>query len=324
MKHILFTDLHVGLSSEFWDDLALEAIKFLNDIAQKNKIESVLFLGDFFHNRKELNVKSINIAYKIGEILNNYQTHLICGNHDSYYKNTNKINSLTIMEKFNNIKVYTEPTIINKRIVLVPWGCDFREYTHIPICMGHFDIKDFQLNDTSISKSGEDPKGFKDFELVLSGHFHKYSEKYNIKYIGNMYGHNFNDINAKRGCWIFDDETLNMEFFEFTKAPKFIKIQNNEFEPDNIENNIIRVYFDNKLSDKEMSDVLVKIESLNPHELSVDYSGVILDSISNQDEEISIKNDMEILKEYVEKIELPKDIEQEKLLNFIYELETDE
>jgi hypothetical protein len=115
-----------------------------------------------------------------------------------------------------------------------------------------------------------------------------------------------------------------MEFFEFTKAPKFIKIQNNEFDVEEIENNIIRVYFDNKLSDKEMSDVLVKIESLNPHELSVDYSGVILDSISTREEEISIKNDMEILKEYIEKIELPKDIHQEKLLNFIYELETNE
>lgn len=323
MKHILFTDLHVGLSTEFWDDLALEAIKYLDEIAQNNKIESVLFLGDFFHNRRELNVKSINTAYKIGNILNKYQTHMICGNHDSYYKNTNEVNSLSIMEKFDNIKIYIEPIIINNKIVMVPWGCDYREYD-VPVCMGHFDIKDFQLNDNSVSKHGEDPKNFKKFDLVLSGHFHKYSEKNNIKYIGNMYGHNFNDINAQRGLWIFDDETLDMEFFEFTKAPKFIKIQNNEFNVEEIENNIIRVYFDNKLSDKEMSDVLVKIESLNPHELSVDYSGVILDSISTREEEISIKNDMEILKEYIEKIELPKDIHQEKLLNFIYELETNE
>jgi DNA repair exonuclease SbcCD nuclease subunit len=123
---------------------------------------------------------------------------MICGNHDSYYKNTNEVNSLSIMEKFDNIKIYIEPVIINNRIVLVPWGCDYREYD-VPICMGHFDIKDFQLNDNSISKSGEDPKNFKKFDLVLSGHFHKYSEKNNIKYIGNMYGHNFNDINAQRG-----------------------------------------------------------------------------------------------------------------------------
>lgn len=306
MKYLLFSDLHIGLNinKEPWDKLPLIAVQEIHDCAIKNNIESIIFLGDLFHTKKEHSTKSIDLAIEIGKLLEKFETHLICGNHDVYYKNTLELSSLKIFEKFSNIHVHYEPYILNNKIGLCPWSCNYNTL-NTSILMGHFDIKEFKMNNTIISEVGENPKNFKDYDLVLSGHYHTPSENYNIKYLGSVYQHNFNDINSKRGYYIFDDEILSLEFIEFTSSPKFIYVYDNIYNKEDITNNIIKIFFSNKLSENEISTVIQDISLLNPLEISTNYSKLSFDEISINTENIELLNEIDLLYEYLDKIEIP-------------------
>lgn len=310
MKHIVFTDLHVGLNiaNELWENLPIKAVEHLTTTARRKNIKSILFLGDFYNNRKELSVKAIDSARVICEMLNEFETHIILGNHDSYFKNTIELTSLQTIDKFPNISIITKPTVIYDKIGLCPWSANYKEL-NTKILMGHFDIKDFKMNDNSSSYHGEEISSFRDYEIVLSGHYHTYSKKDNIIYIGNMYGHTFNDIDATRGYWIFDDETLEMEFVEFEDAPKFIYVFDMNLDESKIKGNIVKIFFTKEYSERVITDFLVNVRSLEPLELSVDYSKIQMDDIKmdeQTDVQFSALDEKQIFHSYLEKISIPE------------------
>jgi hypothetical protein len=53
-------------------------------------------------------------------MLNDFSTYIICGNHDAYFKHTNELNSLQTIDKYDNIKIVNEPTVIYDKIGLCP------------------------------------------------------------------------------------------------------------------------------------------------------------------------------------------------------------
>lgn len=308
MKHGIFTDLHVGLNinNEVWENLPIRAVDFLTTELRRRNINSVLFLGDFYHDKKELSIKAIDSARVICEMLNDFTTYIICGNHDAYFKHTNELNSLQTIDKYENIHIINEPTVIYDKIGLCPWSTEYTSLK-VPILMGHFDIKDFKMNDNTTSFNGLESSSFRDYEIVLSGHYHTYSKKDNIVYIGNMYGHNFNDINATRGFHIFDDETLELEFVEFKDAPKFIHIFDMEFDETLIKGNILKIYFTKEYSEIAILDFLTKVKSFEPLSIDVNYSKLEIDDVKIDipQEEFSSLDEKQLFLTYLEKISIP-------------------
>ena len=53
-----FTDLHIGLhqNSEKWHNVTFEWAKWFTSEIKKHKITKLIFGGDFFHYRDEINV----------------------------------------------------------------------------------------------------------------------------------------------------------------------------------------------------------------------------------------------------------------------------
>lgn len=308
MKHILFTDLHIGLNinNEVWEKLPIKAVDFLTTEARRKNINSIIFLGDFYHDKKELSVKAIDSARVVCEMLNDFTTYIICGNHDAYFKHTNELNSLQTIDKYDNVHIINEPTIIYDKIGLCPWSNTY-ENLNVPILMGHFDIKDFKMNDNTTSLHGVEASNFKDYKIVLSGHYHTFSKKDNIVYIGNMYGHNFNDINASRGFHIFDDETLELEFIEFKDAPKFIHIFDMELDESLINGNILKIYFTKEYAENDILDFLTKIKSLEPLSIDVNYSRIEMDDVKMDlpQEEFSTLDEKQLFLTYLDKIAIP-------------------
>jgi hypothetical protein len=138
--------------------------------------------------------------------------------------------------------------------------------------MGHFDIINFKLNETNISKDGYNIKDFNNFDLVLSGHYHSSSTQENIFYLGSTFNHTFNDLNNPKGYYIFDDDTLELTFIEFKESPKFYKFYNDDIIEESIKDNIIKLYITEYLSEDKINDIINTIQAKEPLELYIDYS----------------------------------------------------
>jgi len=237
MKIALITDTHFGARSDsqiFLDYFS----KFYENIffpyLAKNNIKTCIHLGDVVDRRKFINFKTLNyLRNNFFNKLWNMQidTHIIIGNHDVYFKNTNKVNSM--VELFSTITGEIEPWIYESprevvfddtKILMMPWinnsnynECiEFINETDAQIMLGHFEISGFEMHQGLWCDSGMDSKIFNKFDMVLSGHFHHKSTNGNISYLGNPYEINWGDYNDTRGFHILDTETRELEFIPNT------------------------------------------------------------------------------------------------------------
>ena len=154
-----FTDLHLGLhqNSEKWHDVTYKWAKWFTSELKRKKIKKIIFGGDLFHYRDEINVKTLFFANKLLDLFNDFEILMIPGNHDAYYKDNSTVHSLSILNNRHNIKVFDTPTIevlSNKRVGFCPWGTDI---TKIPkncdLLVGHFELLNFSFNSFKVTGS---------------------------------------------------------------------------------------------------------------------------------------------------------------------------
>jgi hypothetical protein len=110
---------------------------------------------------------------------------------------------------------------------------------------------------------GTDPKVFKNFGTVFSGHFHKKSKRNNITYLGNSYQLYWNDVDELRGFHIFDLETGELEFIE-NPNKMFHKIYYNEakqqlFNPNKFKDSYIKIIVENKSTPGKLAALVDKL-----------------------------------------------------------------
>lgn len=231
MKIAFLCDTHFGCrnDSPFFLD---NAIKFFNNqfipYLEKHNITEVIHLGDFFDRRKYVNFNTLSTVRKhVLEVLEkkNIRLHITIGNHDTYYRNTNRLNSLKelLNDKYSNITIYEKPTTINFDdfcFGIIPWVTKENEQevlNFINTCScrmigGHFEIVGFQVIPGVKHETGFSVNVFSRFDRVLSGHFHiKQSEK-NIYYLGTQYQMNFSDVYSTKGFHVYNTQTDEMEF----------------------------------------------------------------------------------------------------------------
>ena len=80
---------------------------FTAEEIKSQKIEHVIFCGDWFHHRDSIDVRSLNVANAIiNAISKDCHLHLLIGNHDCYYKDTTSINSIQQWSEIDNVSVY--------------------------------------------------------------------------------------------------------------------------------------------------------------------------------------------------------------------------
>lgn len=234
MKIALITDTHWGVRNDSL--IQLNAMKkFLDEVffptLADRGIDTIIHLGDLVDRRKYINFVTSNRMKK--DFLDVIQQkglvmHVLAGNHDTFYKNTNEINALRelIVGKYDNIHVYSvDPTTIRlggTDILLVPWICDQNkddvasalQQSKAPIVMGHFELSGFAMYRGQVNEHGDDPKIFDKFDMVFSGHYHTRSNNSNIWYLGTPCQYTWSDYGDQKGFHIFDTETRELEFVE--------------------------------------------------------------------------------------------------------------
>lgn len=208
--------------------------KFYADVffpyLEKHNIDTVVQFGDLFDRRKYVNFITLSRSreYFFDKLRERGITlHVFVGNHDTFYKNTNDINSPDLLlHEYENVHVYSHPTDIkldDTPITLLPWVCagnyqqclDHIAQTPAQILFGHLELAGFEMHRGAFNDHGQfDHNVFSKFDLVCSGHFHHRSSRGNIHYLGTPYEMTWSDFQDPRGFHIFDTSTRDLEFIQ--------------------------------------------------------------------------------------------------------------
>lgn len=318
MKKLIVTDTHLGLyqDSDKWLDIVLQFFKDVVVYCHKNDIKEIFHLGDFFENRKSLNTKTQHTAHRIAKVLGvkGLLTRVIVGNHDCYFKNQLEPTSLELFNRYDHIEVIDHAIVIDD-ILLVPWGMRIPQRIQAKYCFGHFAINGFHMNDSYVCKKGIERNTFKDFEAVLSGHFHTPSKQGNITYLGAPYGQTFHDAGGVRGFYTFDDGQL--DFIEYPKAPKFMKIRteaiathtslNDDFGNEFIKGNVVRLVFDKDYGTVENQNIEDTVLSYEPFAYSIDFTKI--DNEELEVDEARVENRGQMVDSYIDSQPYPENIQ---------------
>ena len=325
MKIAIITDTHYGARKgskhlheyfeKFYDDIFFPTL-------EAEGIDTVIHMGDAFDSRKSIDYQSLEWAKRVVfEKLKKYKVHMIIGNHDCYYKNTNDVNSpALLLQTYKNIKTYSEIseiTIDKLNILLIPWinSENFEESAKTiksskSVCaMGHLELNGFRAHRGHVMEDGMDCNLFDKFDKVFSGHYHTRSDNGKIFYLGNPYEMFWNDVNDTRGFHIFDTETLTHTpvnnpyklFYNIYYEDTNYKL----FNVSEYENKIVKVIVRKKSKPKDFEKFIDKLYSIGVQDLKIIEN---FDIQENEDFEIGDEeNTLSILNRYIDESETQYD-----------------
>jgi len=326
MKIAIITDQHLdGRKGNlaFWNYFQ----KFYDEIffptLEKEGIKVVFDLGDTFDNRKSMDFNTFHrVRENYFERLKPYNVHMLLGNHCTYYKNTNRINSPELLlDQYKNIKIYSEPTevLMGKKVFLMlPWINKenqedvFRrlETSEADICCGHLELTGFEVTPGMKMDHGMDPQLFHRFKRVWSGHYHHKSKKGNVQYLGNPYQMYWNDYKDRRGFHIYDTESDRLKFVEnpFEIFDKIFyddtSVDYNKQDVSDYKDKFIKIVVNEK-RDYQMFETLVdRLYNVGVHDVKVVETLVEEDTA---DIEVSTKDTLTLLNEYIDEVEMSVD-----------------
>jgi DNA repair exonuclease SbcCD nuclease subunit len=344
LKVAIITDQHFGARNDsvafldffekFYETIFFPAI-------EQAGVTTVLILGDTFDRRKYINFYALDRAKrmffdKLEE--KGIRVHMLAGNHDTYFKNTNEVNSPDLLlREYNNIDVIDKPETIvidGTPICMMPWICPENaadslaemKKTKAQICMGHFEIAGFAMYRGMESHDGLDKKIFDKFDLVFSGHYHHRSSNGHIHYLGNPYELTWQDYNDPRGFHLFDTDTRGLDFIAnpYTMFAR-IEYDDKDKEPvdlDALELNgkFVKLVVVNKTDYYKFDKFVQKLYTKSCHDIKV------VENFSEYEEgelaeELNLEDTLSVLAHYVDSIET--DVDKEKIKTYMRGLYTE-
>ena len=345
MKLAILCDTHHGLRNA--SDIFLDYTEaFYRDImfpyCEEHKIKDILHLGDFFDNRKYVNIKVLNRTRKMFlEPMTEKKMFMtiIPGNHDVMFKHSNEINSLKeVLGYFKkNVRIVMQPEVKkfgSLPIALLPWiapdnqkaSIEFINSCPAPILAGHLEMKGFEMiKGLPVSQHGLEAGAFKRFEAVYSGHYHTRSSRGNIHYLGTQFEHTWSDCGDPKYFHILDTETR-----ELTKIvnPKtiFHKFQYDDELPDLFEktdfskakDSYIKIIVINKSDAAKFDSFLTKINQMSPIDVKIIETFDEFTASAVSDETVSLEDTHKLLDSYIEAVDT--DLDKGRLKRLIQEL----
>jgi predicted phosphodiesterase len=321
MKVAIITDTHFCArksSRLFQDYFELFYKNVFFPTLEQYGITTVIHMGDAFDSRKSIDFVGLDWTRRVVlDPLLKYDVHMITGNHDCYFKNSNKVNSPELLlSEYTNIKTYSEPTEIkvdNLNILLLPWinsenqekSLQLIKKTKSKIAMGHLEMQGFRVNKNLVMEHGLEADIFSNFTKVFSGHYHTRSNNGTVFYLGNPYEIYWNDVNDTRGFTIFDTETL--EHFPVDNPYRiFYNIYYEDtphqtFDTRDYENKILRVIVRKKSNQKQFEKFVDNLYTANVAELKIVENFQIQES--EEFEAFESEDTFSILQRYVEESE---------------------
>lgn len=348
MKIAIVTDTHWGVrnDNQIFADYISSFYKnqFFPKIDELG-ITTVFHLGDVVDRRKYINyvtAKRLEDDFIKPCADRNIQLYMIAGNHDTFYKNTNEVNSIRQLyanSTYSNMHLYWDEPIELEfdgcKIMLAPWICadnqdkTFNAFknTTAQILMGHFEIMGFEMDKGHICEGGIDRKLFTKFDQVYSGHFHQRSTIGNISYIGSPYEMTWADYDQDRGFNVFDTETREMTFYK-NNTHMFHKVWYDDrdmtiedvanLDTSQLTNTHIKVIISNKDHPYIFDLFLDRLTTSGAADIKVVDDHMNMDIIDEEELIDEAQDTMTILRGYIEQLEIKAD--KKKVENFVSQL----
>lgn len=328
-KVALITDTHFGARSDsvpfdnFFRKFYME--KFWPEIDEQG-ITTIFHLGDCFDRRKYINfntLKSCREYFFDQAEQRGIKVIMIVGNHDTFFKNTNDVNSPHLLLKdYGNVEAYSTPKEYDD-ILLMPWICTDNyeacmqavKYTECKVMFGHLEIAGFQMYKGHENDEGFDRKLFSKFDLVCSGHFHHRSSSDNIVYLGNPYELTWADYDDPRGFHVYDTETKELDFIKnpFNLFTKIYYDDSKEwsYHEDDFREKHVKLIVVNKTDFYKFDQTIEKIYKANPLELKIIEDMSEFEAEALGDDDIDLEDTLTLLSQYVDSLDT--DINKDKV-----------
>ena len=331
MKIAILNDTHCGIrnSSEIFLN---NAEQFYNNVffpeCEKHGIKQIVHLGDYYDHRKFVNFKALNHNRRI--FLDQIRKRgmsmdIIPGNHDTFYKNTNELNSLKecLGHYMNEVHIIMEPTVMqydSLKLGLLPWICQ----DNYELCMNfirdcradwigsHLELNGFEVMRGLTNKHGMDPKLFSRFEMVLSGHYHCSSKKDNIWYLGSQMEFFWSDAHDAKYFHILDTETREMTKIR-NPHTLFEKVLYNDEEMDynnynkDLTNKFVKVIVVNKTDPFIFDRFIDNIQNQKIYELKIAENFNEFIGANVEDENMNFEDTAEIVDSYIDAVDTDLD-----------------
>ncbi len=349
MKIALITDQHFGIKNDSTIFLDYQK-KFYDEVffpyLKKNNITEVIDLGDTFDRRKYINYNTLAHTkdfyfdkLKDGGI----NLHIIVGNHSTFFRNHNDINSPDLLLcEYLNIKNYSNPqhvTFDGTKILIMPWinQSNFEECNSVmadsdsQIMFGHFELSGESLKRNFAFRDGISLGQMKKFEYVFSGHYHHKITKHNFKYLGTPYQLDWDDVDSEKGFYVFDTNTRDITFIKnpLKIYKKVIWEDDGTYDvkkivDDTLNNSeaykekYVKVVVRRKANPYILDRFIEAIEKCSPHYVIPEECGI---SVNDTEEDIEeIEDTLTSITKYVEALNLDQ---KEKVLYCMRELHTE-
>ena len=325
MRVAVITDTHYGArkgSTHLHNYFQLFYDNIFFPTLEREKIDTVIHMGDIFDSRKSIDYQSLEWAKQVVfEPLRKYKVYAITGNHDCYYKNTNHVNSPELLlNDYSNISTFSKATEINidgLDILLLPWinsenydeSLEAIQNSKSKVAMGHLEINGFKATRGHMMEDGMPKQVFDKFDNVFSGHFHTRSSDGKIHYLGNPYEMFWNDVNDPRGFTLFDTDTLervpvNNPYKLFYNV-YYEDTPYQTFDSTPYENKIVKVIVRKKTNPKQFQKFIDKLYATGIQDLKIIEN---FELIEGEDFEMDEdENTLSLLNRYIDESEFDLD-----------------
>ena len=338
-KIAIIGDIHVGCRNsnkivEKWQNKFYDNL-FFNYLKEHN-IKKVFQLGDFFDNRKWINVQSIdNMVDRIiaPSLKLGLEWHVLIGNHDIPLKNTLKGHTPGILLKhYKNFHVHDEPENVEVDgtiFTFLPWICRENEELSRSIIsgggdvlLGHLEVNGVVMHPGAFCQDGIAQSDFSKWKRVWSGHYHTQSVNGNIHYLGTPYQMNWSDSSTKHGFWIYDTTDDSMQFVEnpYRYFHRMTWNDGCDYDLTKIEDGYVKVSIQKKTDFESFEKFVDQINFNNPSELKITESYEEF-THENVQELINLSSTEELIEEYIDDVTTnsSKDSIKSKMLEIYHE-----
>lgn len=332
------SDIFLNYQKQFYSEIFFPYLK-------SNNIKHIWVLGDFYDNRKNISIKTQHETRKMflePLVENGIHMTMIPGNHDTAFKNSNKVSSLKELLGYftENVSIIMEPMEIvyseNTKVLWLPWinseneesSMKAIEKTDANVLLGHLELSGFPMyKGDRPFQSGMNSTIFSKFDMVLTGHYHTKSNKANVHYLGSQMEFTWADCDDPKFFHIFDLDECD---FEAVRNPISIykKIRYNEGSTEftsrsDFKNKFVRVIIENKTNSYEFDRFIEKIEESEPIDIKITDSTIYgnfessdITLLNENDVQTASENLVVFMNDYIDGIE-ETSLERSKLKSMV-------